>query len=47
MLLQQMLEAQNQNTLPKVLTHANDSILRLNAFILELLNRDTEVKTIK
>ncbi len=39
-LLKQMLEAQSLNNLPKKLTQENDSILRLNAFILELLTRD-------
>lgn len=45
-LLKQMMEAQNQNDLPKVLTVANDSILRLNAFILELLTRDNNEQMI-
>jgi hypothetical protein len=31
------------NNLPKILTPANDAILRINAYILELLSRDTEV----
>lgn len=45
-LLQQMQVAQTQNALPKVLTIANDSILRLNAFILELLMRDNNEEMI-
>lgn len=45
-LLQQMQVAQTQNALPKVLTIANDSILRLNAFILELLTRDNNEQMI-
>lgn len=40
-------ELKYQNNLPKILTPANDAILRINAYILELLSRDTEViKTI-
>jgi hypothetical protein len=45
-LLKQMLEAQYQNDLPKKLTPENDSILRLNAFILELLTRDNNEQMI-
>ncbi|CAF0862985.1 unnamed protein product [Brachionus calyciflorus] len=41
-LLNLMKDAQSQSILPKILTRANDSIFRINAYILEILNRDTE-----
>ena len=33
----------SHNNLPKILTPANDIIIRINAYILELLTRDNEV----